>query len=440
MMSDQLKHELLTGVDEAFEHGLELLEELVRIDSTNPSFPGVDAKELIGGETACNQVLADAFSGSGCDITWVSEDPDRANLVASRRGSGKGRSLILNGHIDTVPPVDRDNWVTGDPWRPKRESGRIYGLGATDMKAGLVAVWLAANALEDVGMSLGGDLIVHSVVGEETWEHDLGTSACVRAGFGADAAIVTEPTSLLQPLTICTVSAGLWALKITVQGKSTHAGNRPLAIRAGGLGDEIGVNALEKGVKVVQALQALEVEWGLTKNHPAFSPGFFNLLPGTFYSDAGYPVPYYFPDKAEIQYDVWHDPRDAAEECAKEIEEFVQGMCQMDTWLRQHPPKFEWLRYYPPLMTEWDHPLTQTLVQSHEAANSLVVPPPTPQTPSNFGAAMDGTWLQQAGIPTVVFGPGELMRAHSRDEYVVMDEIREAARSLVLTVVNWTGD
>jgi acetylornithine deacetylase len=111
----------------------------------------------------------------------------------------------------------------------------------------------------------------------------------------------------------------------------------------------------------------------------------------------------------------------------------------MDTWLRDHPPTFEWLRYYPPLMTDWSHPITQTLRAAHERVTGSRVPDPSPQTPVNFGAAMDGTWLQAAGIPTIVFGPGEGKIAHGRDEYVTLEEIFGAARSLAVAVLDWCG-
>jgi acetylornithine deacetylase len=151
-------------------------------------------------------------------------------------------------------------------------------------------------------------------------------------------------------------------------------------------------------------------------------------------------VPYYFPDRAEIQYDVWHDPRESAEECAAEIERFVLARCQMDTWLRDHPPQFDWMRYYPPLQTPWDHPLTQALVEAYETATGDSVPEPSPATPVCFGAAMDGTWLQQAGVPSVAFGPGDIRIAHGKDESVDLEEIRTAARSLSLAVLSWSGE
>jgi acetylornithine deacetylase/succinyl-diaminopimelate desuccinylase family protein len=437
MAQDELQQSLTAAISSRAEEAAQLLSELVAINSVNPSFPGVDRAAVLGGESKCTEFLEPRFSAAGCEATWVAKDPQRKNLVAVRRGTGGGRSLILNGHVDTVPPVDPENWLSGDPWKPEIRDGRLYGLGSTDMKAGIVALWLVARALEDVDASLAGDLIIQCVVGEETWEHELGTSACLEAGFRADGAIVVEPTNLPEPLSIAVVSAGLWALKIIVHGKSTHAGNRPLAIRPGGPGDEIGVNALEKGIKVVRALQELEIQWGMTKNHPLFPPGFFNLMPGNFYSDAGYPVPYYFPDRAEIQYDVWHDPRETGEECAREIEAFVGAMCQMDTWLREHPPEFEWMRYYPPLKTAWDHPLTQTLVKAHEAGSGTTVPSPSPAHPVNFAAAMDGTWIQEAGIPAICFGPGDVRIAHGKDEFVCIDEMIAAATSLAFAAVDW---
>lgn len=435
----EMQDQLSSAVDARADHALELLEELVAINSVNPSFPGVDRESVIGGESRCNETLEPLFRAAGFETHWVERDAERRNLVAVRRGNGRGRSLILNGHVDTVPPVDPENWIIADPWTPELRGRRLYGLGSTDMKAGIVALWVVARALEDVGAVFAGDLIIHCVVGEETWEHDLGTTACVEDGFGGDAAIVVEPTNLPEPLSVAVVSAGLWALKILVRGKSTHAGNRPLAIRPGGQGDAIGVNALEKGIKVVQALQELEVQWGLTKQHPFFPPGFFNLLPGNFYSDAGYPVPYYFPDRAEIQYVIWHDPRDTAEECRAEVEQFVGAMCQTDTWLRDHPPEFEWMRHYPPLATPWEHPLTQTLVRAHGASSGKAIPAPTPNHPANFAAAMDGTWLQQAGITTICFGPGDIRVAHCKDEFVDVDEMTAAARSLALAVADWCG-
>jgi acetylornithine deacetylase len=245
---EELRQRVLERVDSLRDDAVALLEELVRIDSTNPSFAGVDRAAVIGGETRCNEVLRERYEQAGLETHWVAPDPERKNLVGVRSGSGGGRSLILNGHVDTVPPVEPDSWVNGNPWNAQIRDGRLYGIGSTDMKGSDTAMWLVAQALEDADARLAGDLQLHSVVGEEMMEHELGTSACVRAGFRADAAVVTEPTSFPKPLTISPIAPGNWYLRILVEGKSTHCGNRPLAIRPGGPGDEVGVNALEKGV------------------------------------------------------------------------------------------------------------------------------------------------------------------------------------------------
>jgi acetylornithine deacetylase len=438
-VTEELRRRLLERIDARVDDAVELARELVAIDSTNPSFAGVERDAVLGGETRCNEVLRERYEAAGLETHWVAPDPERRNLVGVRPGAGGGRSLLLNGHVDTVPPVDPSAWTNGSPWNPEVRDGRLLGLGSTDMKGSGAAMWLVAQALEDEGVTLAGDLQLHSVVGEEMMEHHLGTTACVEAGFRADAAVVTEPTSFPAPLTVSPVAPGNWYLRITIEGKSTHCGNRALAIRPGGPGDAIGVNALEKAVKVVVALQELEAQWGLTKTHPYFWPGFFSLLPGVLYSDPGLPIPFYFANRAEIQYSIWYPPQEAADEVAREIERYVLGVAALDPWLHEHPPRFEWLNNWPPMETAWEHPLVQAMAGAHELATGTPVPPPSPQHPVNFGAASDGSFLEAAGIPSVVFGPGDLKLAHCRDESIAVDEIPAAARSLAACVLEWCG-
>jgi acetylornithine deacetylase len=434
-----LSDEIGASVDANRAQATALLQELVRTNSVNPGYPGVERADVIGGETRVNDVLERHYRGAGLETHRVTEDPERSNLVGVRHGSGGGRSLILNGHVDTVPPAEADEWLCGSPWNAELRDGRLYGLGSTDMKGAGVAMWLAAQALEDAGVDLRGDLQLHSVVGEETGDYRLGTLATVEAGFRADGAIVTEPSNPPRPLAISTVSAGCIMLKAVVDGKATHAGNRPLAIRPGGPGDAIGVNALEKGVLLVRALQELERQWGLTKAHPYFSPGFFNIMPGIFRANAGVPFPAYFPDRAELQWVMWFPPEQSPDDAIREVEAYVLDACRLDPWLRAHPPRLEWILPYPGMQTEWEHPLPQAMARAFEAVTGERVAPPSPQHPANFGAAMEGTWLEQAGIPSIVFGPGDLRLAHACDEYVILEEVFTAAKALALAAVDWCG-
>jgi acetylornithine deacetylase len=430
---------VLAAVDGRRDEALDLLAELVRTVSVNPGYPGVDRATLLGGETRVNQILEVRYAEAGLETTWVAEDPDRRALVGVREGAGGGRSLLLNGHVDTVPPAAGGDWTRGSPWEPVVEGGRLYGLGATDMKGSAVSMWLCAQALHDCGIRLAGDLQLHSVPGEETAEHTLGTTACVLAGFRADAAIVTEPTNPPRPLAICCASSPFLWLKLTVRGKATHAGNRPLAIRPGGPGDAIGVNALEKGVKLVQAMQELERQWGLTKSHPYYGPGFFNLMPCIFRADPGVPFPAYFPDRAELHWSVWYPPQQPEEDVKRELVDRVLDACRLDPWLAEHPPEFEWPLAYPPMETPWEHPLPQALATAWERVTRERLPAPGPDFPANFGAAMEGSWLQRLGVPSVAFGPGDLRVAHTRDEYVELDEVITAAKVLAAAAIEWCG-
>jgi acetylornithine deacetylase len=430
---------VLGRIDALADEAVKLLEELVRTNSVNPEFAGVRREDVLGGETLANELLAERYAAAGLETHWVAEDPQRRNLVGIRRGAGGGRSLALNAHVDTVPPVDPENWVNGSPWNAEIQDGRLYGIGSTDMKGGATAMWLVAQALEDEGVRLGGDLLLHSVVGEETMQHELGTSACLAAGFRADAAIVTEPTSLPRPLTISPIAPGNWYFRILVEGRSTHCGNRALAIRPGGPGDAIGVNALEKGVKIVEALQELERQWGMTKRHPYFMPGFFSILPGVFHADPGLDIPFYFSNRAEIAYSLWYPPDESAESIVDQVEEYVLGACMLDAWLRDHPPRFVWVNNWPPASTPWEHPLVQTVVRARETVCGEPFPPPSPEHPVAFGAASDASFYEAAGIPSVVFGPGDVKLAHCRDESVDLDEVVVSARTLALAALEWCG-
>jgi acetylornithine deacetylase len=430
---------VLERIEARREDAVALLSELVAVNSVNPAFAGVRREEVIGGETRVNEILRERYEQAGLDPHWVAPDPERKNLVGVRRGTGGGRSLALNGHVDTVPPVEPESWANGSPWRPTVRDGRLYGIGATDMKGSDTAMWLVAQALEDEGVELAGDLLLHSVVGEETMQHELGTSAVLEAGFRADGAVVTEPTSIPRPLTVSPVAAGNWYFRIHVEGLSTHCGNRALAIRPGGPGDAIGVNALEKAVKVVTCLQDLEQQWGLTKSHPYFMPGFFSLLPGVFYADPGLDIPFYFSNRAEVAYSLWYPPEESAQDVQAQIEEHVLTAARLDPWLREHPPRFDWINNWPPASTPWEHPLVQSVAGAHERVTQVTIPPPSPEHPVAFGAASDASFYEAAGIASVVFGPGDLRLAHCKDESVDLDEVIAAAKSLAAAVLEWCG-
>ena len=415
-----------------------LLSELVGTDSVNPHYEGIDPDAHRGGETRANEILRERYQAAGLEVHWVDPDPERKALVGVRSGHGGGRSLILNAHIDTVPPTG-GAWTRGSPWDPIVEDDRLFGLGASDMKAGGVAMWLAAQALHDQGISLAGELQLHSVPGEETGEHSIGTSACVEAGFRADGAIVTEPTAQPRPLSIAIAAAPFIMFKATVHGRAAPLAARPLAMRPGGIGDEAGVNAVEKGRRIVAAIAELERRWGVSKSHPAFPPGFFTIMPGVFRSDPGAAEAGSVPHRAEIHWIAYHPPQQTAASAQAEITDAITDACRQDSWLAEHSPELEWTLVFPPLDTPWQHPLPQAMASAWRLISGETLPVPSPRTPANFQSSMDGIWLQQLGIPAIVFGPGDLGVAHSRDEYVSIDEMITAAHCLAVGVIEWCG-
>jgi len=142
--------EVMSRIEALRDEAVSLLEELVRVNSVNPNYPGIDRASVIGGETRCNEILKERYEQAGLETHWAFEDPERKALVGVRKGEGGGRSLLFNGHVDTVPPAEGGDWTHGSPWEPVIRDGRLYGLGSTDMKASAVSMWLAAQALHDV--------------------------------------------------------------------------------------------------------------------------------------------------------------------------------------------------------------------------------------------------------------------------------------------------
>lgn len=430
---------VLERIDALASETVALTQEMVRIDSRNPSLPGVERAEVIGGETRVNDLLEERYRAAGLETSRVAEDPERSNLVGIRRGAGGGRSLALNGHVDTVAPVEPDAWVTGDPWDPQIIDGRLYGIGSTDMKGSGAAMWTVAQALEDCGVTLEGDLHLHAVVGEEMMEHAVGTTAVVKAGNRTEAAIVTEPSSIPYPLSVNSVAPSALVFSVAIVGKATHCGNRPLAMRPGGPGASIGVNAVERIIPLLQCLQELERQWAVDMHHPGFPHGWFTIGPNVLHADAGMPFPASLADRGRIDYVAWHSPGIDPEDIKQSIRDQVHHAAQLDPWLRANPPAVTFHISWPGYEQPWNAPITQTMVAAHAEVTGARQPDPTPDHPSNFGAACDSTFYQWEGIPSIVYGPGELRIAHGIDEFVLVDELTTSAKALAVAVLDWCG-
>jgi acetylornithine deacetylase len=367
---------------------------------------------------------------------WV-EPPRYPALAARLPGTGGGKSLAFNGHIDVVPVGDYSAW-THPAWGGEVEGGKLWGRGACDMKAGVAAAVLAVQALVESDTRLKGDLWLHFVADEEVvgWS----TRRLAARLPKVDAVIVAEPTELqIQP-----VEGGLVHMRIEVDGRESHAGNRYKSIHAGGLGNEGGINAIEKGLLIAQALQRLERDWAIYRSHPLLPPGFGSIMPGMIVGGPGggsdgklnlISNPGTSPNYCAIEYNIWYLPNETFEEIRDEIEGFVGAVCQTDPWLREHPPRFAWKTrnvFFPPVDTPADHPIVSTVGASLDAVGRAV-------EIVGFNAASELAWYAEQEIPGVIFGPGSIAQAHSPDEFVELDQLQDASRVMAQTAVAWCG-
>jgi len=385
----------------------------------------IDLGEVRRHPDHCAEVERDEALGV---VGWYGEKAAGRAAEGSDAGPHvRGRDLLLNGHIDVVPVGDRAAW-SASPWDPAVRDGRVYGRGAVDMKGGLCCALFVAKAIRDAGIRLRGRLSVASVVGEE--DGGTGTLATILRGHVADGAIVAEPTGLR----VITAQAGSLMFRLIVHGLSAHGCVR-----------EEGVSAVEKFMPLFGALRRLEAERcgagdeaGATAAGDPRSPLFSRYrLPwpieiGTLRAgDWASSVPDTLV--AEGRFGVAIGEEVAA--ARRALEAAIAGAAATDPWLAGHPPEVEWWGgRFDPAVTDPADPIVGCLVES-----ATVVGGRSPSIEGvTYGADMR-LLVNLGRIPTVLFGPGDVRVAHMPDEYVPIDELRSAARTLVVTALRFCG-
>ena len=384
----------------------------------------VDFEELVAHPDWCHEVDRQEALGV---VGWVGERAERVP------GPSPGRDLLLNGHIDVVPVGDESAWTT-PPWDPVVRDGRVYGRGAVDMKGGLCCALFAAKAVRDAGVRLRGRLSVASVVGEE--DGGTGTLAAILRGHTADGAVVVEPTRLR----VVPAQAGSLMFRLVVHGLSAHGCVR-----------EEGVSAVEKFVPLLAALRRLEAErCGVAATPPAGgasgaavagdprSPLFVgHRLPwpievGTVRAgDWASSVPDTLVAEGRYGVAIGEDVASAR----REFEEAVARAAAADGWLSEHPPEVEWWGgRFDPAVTALADPIVTAVT---EAVRDLTGAPPVVEGVT-YGADMR-LLVNVGGIPTVLFGPGDVRVAHMPDEHVALAELEAATRALIVAAIRFCG-
>jgi acetylornithine deacetylase len=435
MFDDAACERLLAVIEELRPRIIEVLGEAVRIPSVNPEYPGQAYAQHVGKETAVAKLVASVYEQAGARVDVFAVEEGRDNAVGVL-GRGVGRSLLMNGHIDVVPAGRRELWK-GDPFSGEVADGRVWGRGSTDMKAGVIAQAFAALAVARAGITLDGQLILTAVVGEETGDHRRGITAVIERGYRADAAIVGEPSAPPFPLAIVPITPGLLWFGVRVEGKATHDGLRGATIHPTRAGSRLGVNAIDKGFLIYEGLRALEDEWAECRRHPLFEPGHWGINPGLVHgATVGVDVPFFLADEMRFEYCAVFHPDHTTDQVKSEIAERIHAVAQLDPWLREHQPAVEWKLEWPPWRAEPDHPIIPALERAHERA---AVGTPFEGTPPHQGyyGVCDATWLAAAGIPSIVYGPGDIAVAHAANESVDIEELITSCKTFALLAASW---
>ena len=336
-------------------------------------------------------------------------------VVGTLKGDGKGRSLILNGHYDTVPLGVIENW-THDPFNGEIHGGKIFGRGACDMKAGIAAMLQAVKFIQKAGIRLDGDLIVQVVPEEELTQ--MGTLACCQKGYKADAAVIPEPSGM----NVWIAMRGSIHGKITVFGKAGHAAQRQPHWRAGG-----GVNAISKAAKIILAMEELTEEWRdrPDKQHKFVDPD--NIVATVIKGGEYWEM---YPEKVKIEFSSNFVPGSVG--TIEEIEEKIKSVANTDSWMKEHPPQIDISWVYGAEIDE-NEEIVKTAIES---ANELGFKAET----KGLGSLTDAIHLiNYSNIPTISIGPETLENAHAPDEYVEIDQLISSTKVLALIILKWCG-
>jgi succinyl-diaminopimelate desuccinylase len=362
-----------------------LTRQLVAVDTRNPP----------GGEAPIEPVVRAVLERRVARWQRIEPAPGRVSLVAELQhpeGPGDRPVLIVNGHLDVVP-VHREAW-THDPFDPRVVGGRLYGRGTADMKGGIAAAVCALDALEAAGVVPGCDLVFHLVADEERGGRH-GTQALLELGLiRGDACLVPEPTDLA----LCVAERGLLQARVHVAGRPWH-GSRPAE----------GVSAIEHAARLVLALHAADFGGS---DHPLLGRPSANV--GTIEGGSALNT--------------------VAEHCVLGVDRRLLPGATEESTLAELEARIasagvEGLRYRIEVDTfgeASEMPAGDPWVKQVSAAVAAT----TGHTPEVIGMTFttDARFVRnQAGIPTVVCGPGAIEQAHGDDEFVEVDRLVDAA-------------
>lgn len=371
-----------------------LTEALVAVDSRNP--------ELVAGapgERACAELLASILSGWGFAVSISDVRPGRTNVLA--RIGPIGRSpLILNGHLDVVGVEG----MTHEPFVPLTNHGNLYARGATDMKAGIAAMCVAAARAAARG-TLHSEILIAAVCDEEY--ASIGTRALLADGLRGTGAIITEPTRLA----VVPAHKGFAWIDIAVDGRAAH-GSRY----------DVGIDANRHAALLIAALDRFEHDTLTTRTHPLL--GRASLHAAMIGGGTGWST---YADRCDVRIERRTVPGETGAQALAEVQTAIEA-------LEGTRPDFRARATLacaqPPLDLAPDAPLVRTVVAAAQAHG-------LPGTIEGLSCWTDAALFADAGIPALCFGPGDIARAHSATEWVEIAQIEQAAVVLEQVCATW---
>ncbi len=369
---------------------------LIQIDSRNPTL-SPDSP----GEGDCTRTLASILDDWGFAVQLIDSVPGRPNVVA-RIGPSDAPAFMLNGHLDVVGVEG----MVHEPFSAEVRGNRIYGRGSADMKGGVAAI--CAAAVKGASANSGRQILVTAVVDEEY--ESLGMRALLAAGIRSDAAIITEPTRLA----ICPAHRGFVWIDVAFRGRAAH-GSRY----------DIGVDAITHAGLLLAELEKLEQTRETGTRHPLLGRG--SLHASKIQGGVGMST---YPETCNLSIERRTLPGESVAKALTEIEDACDAVHS------RHPAfdaRVTLSTAQLPSDVSPDSPLVKRLRGAMEREK-------LPVRIEGLSAWTDAALLNEAGIPTICFGPGDIALAHAAEEFVPIEEIEIATRVLTRVVREWCDD
>ncbi len=348
------------------------------------------------GEEQAADVLEEFLQQAGIKTTRQRVEDVGVNVIAALPSEGEEVGLLYNGHLDVVPPSSS---MPYPPFDATIKNGRLWGRGAADMKGGVAAMACALAAIRAAGIPLKRSVVLTAVASEE--QGNLGTAALVQDGMRAAWAVVGEPTGL----ELVIAHKGVDRYQVIVEGQAAQ----------GSLPDR-GVNAIVHAGYTIVAMDTHLFPKAREQTHPLLGHATYNI--GTIEGGISRNT---VPDRCMFRVSKRWLPGDSPEAIQAEIEAAIRAAQPGTRVSVVREPGFGSIPR-PPLNLSPDHPLARTL--------AATVTHLTGQTPGMRGwtAFTDGSLLQMSGIPTIVFGPGDLEQAHPDEEHISLPDLITAAQ------------